>query len=75
MFEGLVIAKNNGGSVAPSPYERFPYGQAERIFAALSRVESVEVVRRSGAQGQAYHIRDKVGKKAKVKELIRKKNA
>jgi large subunit ribosomal protein L19 len=49
----------------------------ERIFPLHSpRVESVEVVRRGRVRrAKLYYIRKKVGKKAKVKELIRKKNA
>jgi large subunit ribosomal protein L19 len=49
----------------------------ERIFPLHSpRVERVEVVRLGRVRrAKLYYIRQRVGKKAKVKELIRKKNA
>jgi large subunit ribosomal protein L19 len=78
VFEGLVIAKNNGGIRRTFTVRKISYGVGvERIFPLHSpRVESVEVVRRGRVRrAKLYYIRDKVGKKAKVKELIRKKNA
>ncbi|HPZ16049.1 MAG TPA: 50S ribosomal protein L19 [Sphaerochaeta sp.] len=78
VFEGLVIAKNNGGIRRTFTVRKISYGVGvERIFPLHSpRVENVEVVRRGRVRrAKLYYIRDKVGKKAKVKELIRKKNA
>ena len=78
VFEGLVIAKNNGGIRRTFTVRKISYGVGvERIFPLHSpRVESVEVVRRGRVRrAKLYYIRDKVGKKAKVKDLIRKKNA
>jgi len=78
VFEGLIIAKNNGGIRRTFTVRKISYGVGvERIFPLHSpRVESVEVVRRGRVRrAKLYYIRDKVGKKAKVKELIRKKNA
>ncbi|MFA7559319.1 MAG: 50S ribosomal protein L19 [Sphaerochaeta sp.] len=78
VFEGLVIAKNNGSVRRTFTVRKISYGVGvERIFPLHSpRVESVEVVRRGRVRrAKLYYIRKRVGKKAKVKELIRKKNA
>ncbi|MBJ2354980.1 50S ribosomal protein L19 [Sphaerochaeta sp. S2] len=78
VFEGLVIAKNNGGIRRTFVVRKISYGVGvERIFPLHSpRVERIEVVRRGRVRrAKLYYIRKKVGKKAKVKELIRRKNA
>ena len=78
VFEGLVIAKNNSGVRRTFTVRKISYGVGvERIFPLHSpRVERVEVVRLGRVRrAKLYYIRDRVGKKAKVKELIRKKNA
>nr|WP_321304447.1 50S ribosomal protein L19 [uncultured Sphaerochaeta sp.] len=78
VFEGLVIAKNHGGIRRTFVVRKISYGVGvERIFPLHSpRVERIEVVRRGRVRrAKLYYIRKKVGKKAKVKELIRRKNA
>ncbi len=80
VFEGLVIAKNHGGIRRTFVVRKISYGGVgvERIFPPLHspRVERIEVVRRGRVRrAKLYYIRKKVGKKAKVKELIRRKNA
>ena len=78
VFEGLVIAKNNSGVRRTFTVRNISYGVGvERIFPLHSpRVERVEVVRLGRVRrAKLYYIRQRVGKKAKVKELIRKKNA
>ncbi len=78
VFEGLVIAKNNGGIRRTFIVRKISYGVGvERIFPLHSpRVEKIEVIRRGRVRrAKLYYIRKRVGKKAKVKELIRKKNA
>jgi large subunit ribosomal protein L19 len=78
VFEGLVIAKNNGGIRRTFVVRKISYGVGvERIFPLHSpRIEKIEVVRKGRVRrAKLYYIRDKVGKKAKVMELIRKKNA
>ncbi|HNZ94953.1 MAG: 50S ribosomal protein L19 [Spirochaetes bacterium ADurb.Bin315] len=78
VFEGLVIAKNNSGVRRTFTVRKISYGVGvERIFPLHSpRVERVEVVRLGRVRrAKLYYIRQRVGKKAKVKELIRKKNA
>ena len=77
VFEGLVIAKNNSGIRRTFVVRKISYGVGvEGIFPLHSqRIENITVVR-SGRVRRAklYYIRDRVGKAAKVKELIVRKN-
>ena len=76
VYEGLVIAKNNGGLRRTFTVRKMSYGVGvERVFPMHSpRIQMVEVTRRGRVRrAKLYYIRDRVGKSAKVKELIRKK--
>lgn len=76
VYEGLVIAKNNGGLRKTFTVRKISYGVGvERVFPMHSpRIQKVEVTRRGRVRrAKLYYIRDRVGKSAKVKELIRKK--
>ncbi len=76
VYEGLVIAKKNGSSRKTFTVRKISYGVGvERIFPLHSpKIEKIEVVRRGRVRrAKLYYIRDRVGKAAKVKELIRKK--
>ncbi len=78
IFEGIVIAKNNTGVSRTFTVRKISYGVGvERIFPLHSpRVEKIEVVRRGRVRrAKLYYLRDRVGKAAKVPELIVKKNA
>lgn len=78
VFEGIVIAKNNGGIRRTFVVRKISYGVGvERIFPLHSpRIEKIQVVRRGKVRrAKLYYLRDRVGKAAKVKELIVKKNA
>ena len=74
IFEGTVIAKKHGGVSETFTVRRVAHGCGiERVFPLHSPVvEKVEVVR-SGKVRRAklYYLRDRVGKAAKVKELIK----
>ena len=73
MFEGTVIAKKNGGISETFTVRRISYGVGvEKTFPLHSpRVEKVEVVRTGKVRrAKLYYLRDRVGKAAKVKELI-----
>ncbi|NLY07547.1 MAG: 50S ribosomal protein L19 [Spirochaetales bacterium] len=75
-YEGLVIAINNSGIRTTFVVRKIAYGVGvERIFPVYSpRVEKVEVIRKGRVRrAKLYYIRKKLGKRAKVKELIRKK--
>ncbi len=76
VFEGLCIAKNNGGVRKTFTIRKLSYGVGvERVFPFHSpRIQRVELVRRGKIRrAKLYYIRDRVGKAAKVKELIKKK--
>ncbi|MBR2434997.1 MAG: 50S ribosomal protein L19 [Lentisphaeria bacterium] len=70
-FQGVVIARKNSGIRETFTVRRVSFGiGVEKIFPIHSpRVEKI-VVDRKGAVRRAklYYLRDKVGKKAKVKE-------
>jgi large subunit ribosomal protein L19 len=76
VFEGLVIAKNNSGIRRTFIVRKISYGVGvERIFPLHSpRIEKIVVVRKGRVRrAKLYYIRDRVGKAAKVKELITRK--
>lgn len=78
IYEGLVIARRGSGVRKSMTVRKMSYGVGvERVFPVHSpRVQRIEVVRRGRVRrAKLYYIRDRVGKAAKVKELIRKKNA
>ncbi len=76
VFEGLVIAKKNSGVRRTFVVRKISYGVGvERVFPLHSpRIEKIVVVRQGRVRrAKLYYIRDRVGKAAKVPELIRKK--
>ncbi len=78
IYEGLVIAFNNGGIRKTVTIRKNSYGVGvERIFPVHSpKVEKFEVTRRGRVRrAKLYYIRGKIGKAAKVPELIIKKRS
>ncbi len=76
VYEGLVLSLNNSGLSRTVTVRKMSYGVGvERIFPIHSpRIEKFEVVRPGKIRrAKLYSIRDRVGKRAKVKELIRSK--
>lgn len=76
VYEGLVLSLNNSGLSRTVTVRKMSYGVGvERIFPIHSpRIEKFEVVRPGKIRrAKLYYIRDRVGKRAKVKELIRSK--
>ncbi len=74
IFEGTVIAKKHGGISETFTVRRVAHGCGiERVFPLHSPVvEKVEVVRYGKVRrAKLYYLRDRVGKAAKVKELIK----
>ena len=72
-FEGTVIAKKGSGISATFTLRRVAYGVGvERVFPMHSpNVKDVKVIRRGKVRrAKLYYLRDRVGKAAKVKELI-----
>ncbi|QEN03829.1 50S ribosomal protein L19 [Thiospirochaeta perfilievii] len=77
VYEGIVIAKNNAGIRKTFTVRKISFNNVgvERVFPINSpRIEKVEVSRLGKVRrAKLYYLRERVGKKAKVKELIRKK--
>ena len=78
IYEGLVIAFNSSGIGRTFMVRKNSYGVGvERVFPLHSpRVVKVEVVRPGKVRrAKLYYIRGKIGKGAKIKELIISKKA
>jgi len=76
VFEGLCIAMKKDGLKRMFKVRKISYGVGvERTFPLHSpRIQKIEVVRYGKVRrAKLYYIRDRVGKSAKVAELIRKK--
>jgi large subunit ribosomal protein L19 len=76
IFEGLCITKKNTGIRKTFTVRKMSYGVGvERVFPMHSpRVEKVEVSRRGKVRrAKLYYIRKRIGKAAKVNELIVRK--
>ena len=72
-YEGLVIARKNGGIRETFTVRRISYGVGtEKTFPLNSpNVQNVEVIRKGKVRrAKLFYLRDKVGKDAKVKENI-----
>ena len=77
VYEGLVIAIKNSGAGRTFTVRKNSYGVGvERVFPLHSpRIVKVEVMRPGKVRrAKLYYIRGKIGKGAKIKELIIKKN-
>ena len=73
VYEGTVIAKNNSGIAETVTVRRISYGVGvERVFPVHSpMIAKIETVRKGKIRrAKLYYLRDRVGKAAKVKELI-----
>ena len=73
VFEGTVIAKKHGGITETITVRRISYGVGcEKVFPVHSpSIVSVTTVRRGKVRrAKLYYLRDRVGKRAKVKERI-----
>ena len=73
MFEGVVFKKQNGSLRETFSVRRVAYGVGvEKTFPVHSpMIEKIEVVRRGRVRrAKLYYLRDRVGKAAKVRELI-----
>jgi large subunit ribosomal protein L19 len=77
VYEGLVIAMKNARIGKTFTVRKNSYGVGvERVFPLYSpRIAKVEVVRPGKVRrAKLYYIREKIGKAAKIKELIIKKS-
>ena len=74
MFEGVVIKKQNGGVRENFTVRRIASGVGvEKTWPVHSpRIDHIEVVRRGVVRrAKLYYLRDRKGKAAKIKEVIR----
>ena len=73
LFDGVVIAKKNGGISETFTVRKISYGiGVEKTFPIHSpNVVKVDDTRRGKVRrAKLYYVRDRVGKQAKVKEQI-----
>ena len=73
-FEGIVIARKNGGISETFTVRRISFGiGVEKTFPIHSpKVADIQVVRRGRVRrAKLYYLRERTGKAAKVKELAR----
>jgi len=78
IYEGLVIAMKNSKVGKTFTVRKISYGVGvERVFPLHSpRIVKVEVIRPGKVRrAKLYYIREKIGKGAKIKELIIKKGS
>lgn len=74
VFEGTVLKRQNGGARETFTVRKFSNGVGvEKTWPLHSPiVEKIEVIRRGKVRrAKLNYLRDRVGKKAKVKELVR----
>ena len=74
IFEGDVIAKHNNGSSSTFTVRKIGANSiaVERIYPYYTPIiESIKIVKRGKVRrAKLYYLRDRVGKKARVKELV-----
>ena len=74
VFEGTVLKRQNGGAKETFTVRKFSNGVGvEKTWPVHSpNVDKIEVVRKGKVRrAKLYYLRDRVGKKAKVKELVK----
>lgn len=74
MFEGIVLKRQNGGARETFTVRRVSYGVGvEKTWPVHSPLlEKIEVIRHGKVRrAKLNYLRDRVGKNAKVKELIK----
>ncbi|MBE6008741.1 MAG: 50S ribosomal protein L19 [Lachnospiraceae bacterium] len=74
VFEGVVIKRQNGGVRETFTVRRIASGVGvERTWPVHSpRIERIEVIRRGIVRrAKLYYLRDRKGKAAKIKEVLR----
>ncbi|MEG1581611.1 MAG: 50S ribosomal protein L19 [Clostridia bacterium] len=70
-FEGVVIARKNGGIRETFTVRRMSFGiGVERIFPVHSpKIDHIEIIRKGEVRrAKLYYLRDRSGKSAKIKD-------
>ena len=73
-FEGVCIARKNGGVNSNFTLRKISYGEGvERIFPLYSpRITAIEVIRRGVVRrAKLYYLRGRTGKRARIAERAR----
>ena len=73
-FEGVVIARHNDGLNSSFVVRKVSFGTgAEKVFPLYSpNIAEIIVVRRGKVRrAKLYYLRDRVGKRSQVKELVK----
>ena len=73
IFDGTIIARKHGGINETITVRRISYNVGcEKVFPVHSpHIVSIETVRRGKVRrAKLYYLRDRIGKKAKVKQKI-----
>jgi large subunit ribosomal protein L19 len=73
-FEGVCIARKNGGINASFTLRKISYGEGvERVFPLHSpRITAIEVIRRGAVRrAKLYYLRGRTGKRARIAERAR----
>lgn len=71
LFEGVVIARNGGGSRETFTVRKISYGVGvERVFPIHSpRIDKIEVIKKGRVRrAKLYYMRKRRGKAARIKE-------
>ena len=74
VFEGVVLKRQGGGIQETFTVRKISYQVGvERTFPVHSpRIEKIEVTRKGKVRrAKLYYLRERIGKKAKVKELVK----
>ena len=74
VFEGTVLKRQNGGARETFTVRKFSNGVVvEKTWPVHSPIiDKIEVVRRGKARrAKLFYLRDRVGKAAKVKEIVK----
>lgn len=72
-YEGVVIAKRNGGLRETFTVRRVSYGiGVERIFPMHSpKIDHIDIIRRGDVRrAKLYYLRERSGKRAKIKDKV-----
>ncbi|MBQ8468858.1 MAG: 50S ribosomal protein L19 [Clostridia bacterium] len=72
-YEGIVIARRNGGLRETFTVRRVSYGiGVERVFPLHSpKIDHIDIVRKGDVRrAKLYYLRDRSGKRAKIKDKV-----